>query len=158
MKIKANQNLYVNILIAFASLVIFMGSLGYFLGFKVTTKSLLFYAVFLISTIILSIVVFLIIDKSNKKYIIFDDDKIIEKSKYNERTIVYYNQILHVKYHNSIDLLYGNIDFGYVEIAYKIDSKDREPKLIHIYLSKKNYRKVFVNQLNNSVITNHNHI
>lgn len=33
MKIKANQNLYKNILIAFAGLIIFMGSLGYFLGF-----------------------------------------------------------------------------------------------------------------------------
>lgn len=33
MKIKANQNLYKNILIAFAGLIIYMGSLGYFLGF-----------------------------------------------------------------------------------------------------------------------------
>ena len=149
MKIKANQNLYKNVLIAFASLLIFMGSLGYFLGFDVNIKSLLFYVIFLVSTIILFLVVFLIIDKNNKKYIIFDEDKIIEKNKYNERIIVYYNQILYTKYHNSIDLFYGNIDFGYVEIAYKIDSKDKETKLIHLYLSKKNYKKIFVNQLNN---------
>jgi len=149
MKIKANQNLYKNILIAFASLLIFMGSLGYFLGFNVNTKSLLFYVLFLISTILLFFVAFLIVDKNNKNYIIFDDDKIIEKNKYNERIMVYYNQILCTKYHNSIDLLYGNIDFGYVEIVYKMDSKDREPKLIHLYLSKKDYKKIFVNQLNN---------
>lgn len=149
MKIKANQNLYKNIFIAFASLLIFMGSLGYFLGFNVNTKSLLFYVLFLISTILLFFVAFLIVDKNNKNYIIFDDDKIIEKNKYNERIMVYYNQILCTKYHNSIDLLYGNIDFGYVEIVYKMDSKDREPKLIHLYLSKKDYKKIFVNQLNN---------
>lgn len=144
MRIKANQNLYKNILIAFASLFIFVESLGYFLGFNVSIKSLLFYIVFLVSTIILFLVVFLIIDKNNKNYIIFDEDKIIENNKYNERIIVYYNQILYTKYHNRIDLFYGNIDFGYVEIAYKIDSKDKETKLIHLYLSKKNYKNFFV--------------
>lgn len=149
MKIKANRNLYKNVLIAFASLLIYMGSLGYFLGFDVNIESLLFYVLFLVSTMILFLVVFLIIDKINKKYIIFDEEKIIEKNKYNERIILYYNQIVYTKYHNSIDLFNCIIDFGYVEIGYIIDIKDKETKVTHLYLSKKNYKKIFVNKLYN---------
>ncbi len=148
MKIKANRNFYKNVLIAFASLLIFMGSFGYFLGFEVNVNSLMYYALFLVSTILLFLVVFLIIDISNKKYFVFDDGKIIEKNKHNERLIVCYNQILYTKYHNSIDLFYPNIDFGYAEIVY-FDSKDRETKSIHIYLSKKNYKKIFGNLIYN---------
>lgn len=149
MKIKANQNLYKNILIAFAGLIIFMGSLGYFLGFDINKKSLVFYVIFLISTITLFLIIFLIVDKSNKKYIVFDENKIIEKNKHDEKVIVYFNQILYTNYHNSIDLLNGNIDFGYVKIAYKVDTKDKEPKFIQFYLSKKNYKKIFEKQLIN---------
>ena len=143
MRIKANQNLYKNILIACNGLIIFMGSLGYFLGFTVNANSLLFYATFLISTIILFFIVFLVIDKCNKKYIVFDEEKIKEESKYGEKVIVYYNQILYTKYHNRIDLFNCNIDFGFVEIVYKNDSKDKEPKKVHLYLSKNNYKKYF---------------
>ena len=143
MKIKANRNLYQNILIAFATLIIFLGTLAYFLGFDVNKKSLLYYAIFLISTIILFFILFIIIDKSNKKFIVFDNDKIIEMYKNNEKIILYFNQILYTKYHNSIDLIYGIIDFGYVEIVYKLDSKDIKPKCLNLYLSKKNYKKIF---------------
>lgn len=143
MRIKANQSLYKNILIAFSGLIIFMGSLGYFLGFNINAKSLLFYAIFLISTIILFLVIFLIVDKCNKKYIVFDSEKIKEENKDDEKIIVYYKQILYTKYHNSIDLFNGNIDFGFVEIVYKTDSKDKEPKHFHLYLSKKNYKELF---------------
>lgn len=143
MKIKANRNLYQNILIAFATLIIFLGTLAYFLGFDVNEKSLLYYAIFLISTIILFFILFIIIDKINKKFIVFDNDKIIEMYKNNEKIILYFNQILYTKYHNSIDLISGIIDFGYVEIVYKLDSKDIEPKCLNLYLSKKNYQKIF---------------
>ena len=141
MRIKANQNLYKNILIAFNGLIIFVGSLGYFLGFTINANSLLFYGIFLISTIILFFIIFLVVDKCNKKYIVFDEAKIKEESKYGEKVIVYYNQILYTKYHNSIDLFNGIIDFGFVKIVYKTDSKDKESKYIHLYLSKKNYKK-----------------
>ncbi|MBQ7225409.1 MAG: hypothetical protein IJX02_02265 [Clostridia bacterium] len=143
MKIKANRNLYKNILIAFCSLIIFIGTLAYFLGFDLNIKSLLYYAIFLTSTIIVFFGLFLIIDKINKKYIVFDNDKIIEMHSNEEKVILYFNQILYTKYHNNIDLLYGNIDFGYVEIVYKTDSKDKEPKSLNLYLSKKNYKKIF---------------
>ena len=143
MKIKANRNLYKNILIAFCSLIIFIGTLAYFLGFDLNIKSLLYYAIFLTSTIIVFFGLFLIIDKINKKYIVFDNDKIIEMHSNEEKVILYFNQILYTKYHNNIDLLYGNIDFGYVEIVYKTDSKDKEPKSLNLYLSKKNYQKIF---------------
>lgn len=143
MKIKANRNLYQNILIAFATLIIFLGTLAYFLGFDVNEKSLLYYALFLISTIILFLILFIIIDGMNKKFIIFDNDKIIEMYKNNEEIILCFNQILYTKYHNNIDLIYGIIDFGYVEIVYKLDSKDKEPKSLNLYLSKKNYKKIF---------------
>ena len=112
-------------LIAFGLVIVFAGSLVYFLGFNVNIKSLLFYCVFLVSTAIFCLVIFLIIDKLNKTYIIFDEEKIVEKSKYNERTIVYYNQILYTQYHDKIDLI-NCTDFGYVEIVYKIDSKDND--------------------------------
>lgn len=143
MKIKANRNLYKNILIAFSILIILIETLAYFLGFDVNVKSLLYYVIFLISTILLFFALFLIIDKINKKYIIFDGEKIIEKHNNEEKIILYFNQILYTKYHNKIDLMYGIIDFGYVEIAYKTDSKDKEVKYFHIYLSKKNYKKLF---------------
>lgn len=142
-RIKANQSLYKNILIAFAILIILMGSLGYFLGFHINTESLLFYTVFLVSTSIVFGVIFLVIDKSNHKYIIFDEEKIIEKNRENEKIIVYYNQILYTKYHNRIDLIYGIIDFGYVEIVYLTDSKDKEKNSVCLYLSKKNYKRIF---------------
>lgn len=141
MRIKANQNLYRNILIAFNGLIVYMGSLSYFLGFDVNANSLLFYAIFLISTIVFFGTVFLIIDKCNKKYIVFDEEKIWEESKDGEKLIVYYNQILYTKYHNRIDLFYGYADFGFVEIVYKNDSNDRESKNVCLYLSKKNYKK-----------------
>ena len=76
MRIKANQSLYKNVLLAFNVLIIFMGSLGYFLGFTINANSLLFYSIFLISTVILFFIVFLAIDKCNKKYIVFDEEKI----------------------------------------------------------------------------------
>lgn len=143
MKIKANQVLYKKIMIAFASLIILIGSFGYFLGFNINTISLLFYVGFLVSTIILFIVVFLIIDIKNNKYIVFDKEKILEKNKDDEKILVYYNQIVEYQYHNSIDLLNCVIEFGYVEIGYRFDSKDRETKKICIYLSKKNYELLF---------------
>lgn len=146
MKIKANRNLYKNILIAFNGLIVFIGSLSYFLGFSVNADSLLFYAIFLISTIILFFVIFLVVDKCNKKYIVFDNEKIKEESKNDEKVIAYYNQILYTKYNNRIDLFNCNIDFGYVEIVYKNDSNDKEPKKVHLYLSKKNYKKLFKNK------------
>ena len=59
MRIKANQNLYRNILIVFNGLIVFMGSLGYFLGFDVNANSLLFYAIFLMSTFALFFIIFL---------------------------------------------------------------------------------------------------
>ena len=144
MQIKANQNLYRHILIGFAALIIFMGTLAYFLGFNINVQSILYYVLFLISTIILFFVIFLFIDKTNKKYIIFDEEKIIEKDKVDERIIVFYNQILYTKYHNKIDLFYGIIDFGYVEIVYKVNSKDPHPQRLYLYLSPKNYSKIFV--------------
>ena len=149
MKIKANQSLYKNILIAFAFLIVFMGSLGYFLGFAITIESFFFYILFLASTSVVFLVTFWVIDKSNHKYIIFDDEKIIEKNRENETIIVYYNQILYTKYHNNIDLIYGIIDFGYVEIVYLTESMDKEKKFVHLYVSKKNYKRIFVNKLNN---------
>ena len=144
MIIKANQNLYKNILICFAVFIILVGTLAYILGFDIDTKSILYYVIFLNSTIILFFIAFLIIDKINKKYIIFDEEKIIEKNDADERIILYNNQILYTKYHNKIDLIFGIIDFGYVEIVYKIDSKDKQPKYLHLYLSLKNYKKIFV--------------
>lgn len=143
MRIKANQNLYKNTLIIFNVLTVFMGSLSYFLGFDINAKSLLFYGIFLISTVVIFFVIFLVVDKCNKKYIVFDEDKINEEFQNDNKIIIYYNQILYTKYHNSIDILYGNIDFGFLEIVYKNDSKDKDPKIIHIYLSKKNYNKLF---------------
>ena len=88
MRIKANRNLYQNILIAFATLIIFLGTLAYFLGFEVNGKSLLYCAIFLISTIILFFILFLIIDTINKKFIVFDNAKIIEMYKNNKKIIL----------------------------------------------------------------------
>ena len=48
---------------------------------------------------------------------------------------------MYTKYHNRIDLFNCNIDLGFVEIVYKNDFKDKEPQMVHLYLSKKNYKK-----------------
>lgn len=141
MRVKANQNFYKNVLIAFGCVIVYGGSLAYFLGFSINVNSLLFYAIFLISTCSLCFGIFLVIDKCNKKYIVFDEEKIKEESKNGETVIVYYHQILYTKYHNSIDPFLGNIDFGFVEIAYITDSGNKEH--YHLYLSKKNYKKIF---------------
>lgn len=143
MKLKANQHFYKNVLIAFAGLIIFMGSLGYFLGFDINTKSLLYYLLFILLTISIFVIIFIIIDSLNPKYIIFDDEKIIVKDEFAEKIIVYFNQILYTKYHNSIDLTIGSIDWGYVEIVYQINNTDNEPKHLNLYLSKKNYKSLF---------------
>lgn len=143
MRLKANRNFYKNILISFCGLFIFMESLSYFLGFTVNANSILIYFIFLISTIILFLIIFLIVDMFNKKYIVFDKEKIIEESKCGEKIIVYYNQILYTKYHNRIDLFNGNIDFGFVEIVYKTDARDKQTKRFCLYLSKKKYKKIF---------------
>ena len=143
MKIKLNQSFYRNILISFWILFLALGSFSYFLGFDITVKSALLYLLFVFSCSLIFFFIYLIIDTSNKNYLIFDNEKIIECIKTNERTLVYFNQILYTKYHNAIDIIGGDIDFGYVEIVYKLDSKDKEAKYIYLYLSKRNYKKIF---------------
>lgn len=141
MKIKANQNFYKNVLIVLAVLIVFIGSLAYFLGFNINKESLYFYFLFISFVIAASFALFLIIDKINNKYIIFDKEKIIEKNNDSEKIIVFYDQILFVKYFNRIDFIRGIIDFGYVEIMYKTDSKKEEPKYLNLYLSPKCYKQ-----------------
>lgn len=142
MKIKNNRNLYLSLLIMSAIVIVFIGSLAYFLGFDVNVESLLFYLIFLFSTFILFFVIFLIIDVTNKKYLIFDDEKIILKNKTDETVLVYLNQILYTKYHNfHIGLDY--IETAYAEIVYKIDSKDATPKSLWLSISKSAYKKIF---------------
>ncbi len=145
-EIKVNRNLYKNILILFFIVIGFVESLAYFLGFDINAKSILYYVIFLISTMLLFFALFLIIDKLNKKYIVFDGEKIIEKHNNEEKVFLYYDQILGTKYHNNIDLVFGIIDFGYVEIKYKINSKDKDLKHLCIYMSKKMYIKIFQNE------------
>ena len=143
MKIKENRNFYKNIFIFTALVIIFIGSFACFLSFGINGKSLFFYAVFCVATVILLCVIFFIIDKCNNTYIIFDGEKIIRRTKNGETILLYYHQILYTKYRNEIDLLYGYADFGYAEIVYKNDTNDREAKRMGIYLSKKDYKKIF---------------
>ena len=143
MTIKENRNFYKNVLILTASLFIFMESFSYFLGFDINAESLLFYGIGLVSTVILFWIIFLIIDKCNNTYIIFDGEKIIRKKKENETILLYDYQILHTEYCNEVNLLYGYADFGYVKIMYKYDSKDKEAKYRGIFMSKKEYKKLF---------------
>lgn len=143
MKIKANQQLYKYILLAIAILLIFISSLGYFLGFSINVFSFLTYLLVILSIVLLSFLSYLIIDKMNHKYIVFDDEKIIERNRSLEKIIVYRHQILYTKYRNSINLIYGIIDFGYAEIAYKLDFKDKETKYINLYMPLNMYKKIF---------------
>lgn len=142
MKIKANQNLYKNVLIMFAGLSIFIESLAYFLGFNINTESLSFYFLFIAFTAIISFVLFLLINRINNKYIIFDKEKIIEKSKHSEKIIVYYSQIKNIKYQNRIDLIRGIVDFGYAEIMYNQDP--RESQYMILYMSQKDYDRLWM--------------
>ena len=142
-KIKENRNFYKNLLIFVAIIIILIGSFACFFAFGISGKVLFFYAVFLVATAILLGAIFLIIDKCNNTYIIFDGEKIIRKTKDSETILLYDYQILYTKYRNRIDLLYGYADFGYAEIVYKNDTKDREAKRMGIYLSKKDYKKIF---------------
>ena len=148
MRIKMNQSLYRNILISFCALIICMVSFGYFLGFSINLRNLVFYVLFLILTVVLFFIIFLVIDKTNKKYIVIDNEKITEQTKHEEKIIVYRNQIVRATYHNSIDLINCIIDFGYVEIVYKSNTKENELKRTYIYLSKKNYKKCFFDKNN----------
>ena len=143
MKIKSNQSFYRKILMSFWMLFLILGSFAYFLGFDINTRSLLLYLLFVFSCTLILLFVYIIIDASNKNYLIFDEEKIIEYRKTNERTLLYFNQILYTKYHNKIDIIGGHIDFGYVEIVYKLDNKDKDAKYMNLYLSKKNYKKIF---------------
>ena len=143
MKIKANQQLYKGISIAIATLFIFISSLGYFLGFDINVFNFCIYLLILLSIACLSLLLYFVIDRINHKYIVFDNEKIIEQNRYAERILVYRHQILHTKYHNSINLIWGIIDFGYVEIAYRVDSRDKNTKYINLYLSPKVYKDIF---------------
>lgn len=143
MKIKLNQSLYRNILISCWILFIILGSFTYFLGFEINIKSALFYLLFVVSCAFILLIIYFIIDLSNKKFLIFDNEKIVEYRKNSEKTLVYFNQILYTKYHNEVDIIGWNIDFGYAEIVYKLDSKDKENKYMNLYLSKRNYIKIF---------------
>jgi hypothetical protein len=143
MKIKLNQSLYRNILISFWILFIILGSFAYFLGFEINARSVLFYLLFAVSCAFVLLIIYFVIDASNKNFLIFDKEKIVEYRNSCEKTLVYFNQILYTKYHNEIDIIGGHIDFGYVEIVYKLDSKDKECKYINLYLSKKIYKKIF---------------
>ena len=134
MKIKANQQLYKGILFAIVIFLIFISSLGYFLGFDINIYSLLIYLLILLAIVLLSLLSYLIIDRTNHKYIVFDNEKIIEKNKCLEKIVLYRHQILYTEYHNSIDFFNGIIDFGYAKIAYKLDSKDNETKYIDLYM------------------------
>lgn len=98
----------------------------------------------MLSAILVALLLFWLIDTLDQSYVIFDDEKIIEKNRHGEERAVYYNQIVYAKYRNGIDLLDGRFDIaGHVDIVYKLDSKDHGPKRIALYLSKKVYKKVF---------------
>jgi len=142
MRIKANQNFYKNVLVAVGGLFAIYASFAYFLGFDVNAKSLIVYALLLLSCILLLLVVYVTINTVNRNYIAFDEEKIVTIKRDKEKIMLYYYQILYTKYHNSIDILYGNIDFGYMEIVYKTDTKDKEAKRLCMYISKKAYRAV----------------
>lgn len=154
MIIKVNRNLYKGILIGFASLFIFVETLAFFLGFDINAKSILHYAVALISTMMLFFLIFLIIDKANKKYIVFDKEKIILKKGSDEKVLLYYYQILRTKYHNDVNLFFGYIDFGYVEIVYKMNPQDKEVKCLHIHLSPKEHKDIFVKPMSKNIYEN----
>ena len=57
---------------------------------------------------------------------------------------MYYNQIQNIKYYNRIDLIRGIIDFGYADIIYKVDIKEKELRHISLYLSKKHYEEFLI--------------
>ena len=143
MKIKLNQSLYKNILISFWFLFFSIETFAYFLGFEINIKSALYYLLGVVSYTLILFIIYLVIDTSNKNFLLFDKEKIVEYRKGNEKILVYFKQILYTKYHNGIDVIYGFTDFGHVEIVYKLDSKDIEPKRLNLYLSKKNYKKIF---------------
>ena len=141
MTVKANQSLYKNVLMMWAGFFVLMGAFAYFFGFEINAKSLLVFALYLVGVIIVFAGLFLLIDGCNQKYLVFDNEKIIERYKGTEKHIVSYLQIIDTKYHNRVDILGGMIDFGYVEITYKQDSKSKGTKSIWLYLSKKHYQE-----------------
>ena len=143
MKIKANQSLYRNIILAFATLFVCICTATYFLGFDVNTDSFFVYLITLFSIKLFFILLYWLIDQLNHKYIVFDNEKIIEINRNTKKILGYYHQIAYTKYHNQIDLVSGVIDFGYVEIVFVKNATEAETKRINLYLSKKQYAKIF---------------
>ena len=143
MKIKANQSLYRNIILAFAVLFICICTASYFLGFDVNVDSFVIYLITAFAIVLVFILLYCLIDKLNHKYIVFDDEKMIEINRDTKKVLGYYHQIAYTKYHNQIDLIGGFIDFGYVEIVFMKNATEAEAKRINLYLSKKQYAKIF---------------
>ena len=157
LKIKANQNLYRHLLIIFAVIVAFLGSLAYFLGFKINLESLFYYFMFLASVAIFFGILDLIINKCNQTYLIFDEEKVSLEKKQVRIESIYYDRISNATYRDNrsfVDILafllesisFGNPEFsGCVDIVY-INS-DKEIKHSCYFISKKNYKKAFVDWL-----------
>ena len=145
LKIKVNRHLYKNICIACAVETVLLATFAFLLGFEINRTHFGYYLLFIVATVLFFFMLFFMIDKFNHKYIVFDTEKIMATSKGASKTIVYYDQILEAKYHNQIDLFWGKIDFGYVEIVYKTnsDNESNTPQRIQLYMSKNNYQEMF---------------
>src|SRR5690554_7573646 len=66
-----------NLILLGLSAMMFLTSLGYFLGWEIEMATLLIYILVIVLEVFVAIVVFIILNKTNSKFYKFDMDKIV---------------------------------------------------------------------------------
>lgn len=112
--------------------MIFLTSLGYFLGWKVEIPTLLIYILVIILEIVVTAFIFVILIKTNKKFYRFDIDKnVFLITKNSEEFVLSFSQIIKVFYVRFFWTILLQMGGGYLHIQYK----NKDATIINTYIS-----------------------
>src|SRR5690606_13771363 len=100
--------------------LIFLTSLGYFLGWKLEMRTLLIYILVIVLECFVAMVVFIILNKTNNKFYRFDADKTVHLIiKESEQLVLSFNKIIKVFYVRFFWTLLMQMGAGYLHIQHK---------------------------------------
>lgn len=123
----------------FSLLFIFIISLGYFLGFKINSKSILIYTFSILAVVIVFYILYKIFKKCTKGYYIVNRERIVEYKNGNVIKEIEIKDINEMFYIKPIWILMLQIGACFLNITY---IEENQKKMYHISMSRKDVEKV----------------
>ena len=142
MKVRYKENLVIFFDIFFGVVLLFISSLGYFLGFPINANTLPYYFFIVISIFIMMISIYIIYRVCCKTYVLFNKEISIIKNR-NVILNIKYNKILSAKYCKLLNLLIGYPEGGNLVIEYLDENNKKED--LYIAIAKKKLKKIHLN-------------